>query len=70
LDEPPLLRLLELRFAAPAGSASDETVYVAGNIDRRDLFAELIAVASVVYDALYAYCQGMVRRGMPDGQFR
>jgi len=30
----------------------------------------LIAVESVVYDALYAYCQEMVRRGKPDGQFR
>ncbi|HEV8606967.1 MAG TPA: chromate resistance protein ChrB domain-containing protein [Tepidisphaeraceae bacterium] len=24
----------------------------------------------VVYDALYGYCQEMVRRGQPDGQFR
>ena len=24
----------------------------------------------IVYDALYAYCQEMVRRGQPDGQFR
>jgi hypothetical protein len=24
----------------------------------------------IVYDALYAYCQEMVRRGRPDGQFR
>jgi hypothetical protein len=24
---------------------------------------------SIVYDALYAYCQEMVRRGKPDGQF-
>jgi hypothetical protein len=31
---------------------------------------ELIAAESIVYDALYAYCQGMVRRGKPDGQFR
>ena len=23
----------------------------------------------IVYDALYAYCQEMVRRGKPDGQF-
>jgi len=23
-----------------------------------------------VYDALYAYCQEMVRRGKPNGQFR
>jgi len=31
---------------------------------------ELIAAESIVYDALYAYCQEMVRRGKPDGQFR
>jgi hypothetical protein len=31
---------------------------------------EMIAAESVVYDALYAYCQEMVRRGKPDGQFR
>jgi hypothetical protein len=31
---------------------------------------ELIAAEAVVYDALYAYCQEMVRRGKPDGQFR
>ena len=31
---------------------------------------EVIAAESVIYDALYAYCQEMVRRGKPDGQFR
>jgi hypothetical protein len=31
---------------------------------------EVIAAESIVYDALYAYCQEMVRRGRPDGQFR
>jgi hypothetical protein len=31
---------------------------------------ELVAAESVVYDALYAYCQEMVRRGTPDGHFR
>jgi hypothetical protein len=31
---------------------------------------EMIAVESVVYDALYAYCLEMIRRGKPDGQFR
>jgi hypothetical protein len=31
---------------------------------------ELVAAESVVYDALYAYCEEMVRRGKPDGQFR
>jgi hypothetical protein len=31
---------------------------------------ELIAAEAVVYDALYAYCREMVRRGKPDGQFR
>ena len=31
---------------------------------------EILAAESVVYDALYAYCQEMVRRGKPDGQFR
>jgi hypothetical protein len=30
---------------------------------------EIIAAESIVYDALYAYCQEMVRRGKPDGQF-
>jgi hypothetical protein len=32
--------------------------------------AEMIAAEWIVYDALYAYCQEMVRRGKPDGQFR
>src|SRR5204862_4846682 len=31
---------------------------------------EVIAAESIVYDALYAYCQEMVGRGKPDGQFR
>ena len=31
---------------------------------------EVIAAESIVYDALYAYCQEMMRRGKPDGQFR
>jgi hypothetical protein len=31
---------------------------------------EMIAAEAVVYDALYAYCQEMVRRGKPDGAFR
>lgn len=30
----------------------------------------VIAAESIVYDALYAYCAEMVRRGLPDGQFR
>jgi len=30
----------------------------------------ILAAESVVYDALYAYCQEMARRGKPDGQFR
>jgi hypothetical protein len=31
---------------------------------------EIIAAESIVYDALFAYCQEMVRRGKLDGQFR
>jgi hypothetical protein len=31
---------------------------------------ELNAAEWIVYDALYAYCQEMVRRDMPDGAFR
>lgn len=31
---------------------------------------EMIAAEWIVYDALYAYYQEMVRRGKPDGQFR
>jgi hypothetical protein len=31
---------------------------------------EILAAESVVYDALYAYCTEMVRRGKPDGFFR
>jgi hypothetical protein len=31
---------------------------------------ELIAAEQIVYDALYQYCQEMVRRGEPDGHFR
>jgi hypothetical protein len=31
---------------------------------------EINASEWIVYDALYAYCQEMIRRGKPDGQFR
>jgi hypothetical protein len=31
---------------------------------------DLNAAEWIVYDALYAYCQEMVRRGKPDGAFR
>ena len=31
---------------------------------------EVIAAESIVYDALYAYCQEMIRRGKLDGHFR
>jgi hypothetical protein len=31
---------------------------------------EILTAESVVYDALYAYCREMVRRGKPDGLFR
>jgi hypothetical protein len=31
---------------------------------------EMIAAETIVYDALYGYCQEMVRRERPDGQFR
>jgi hypothetical protein len=31
---------------------------------------EILAAEAIVYDALYAYCQEMVRCGKPDGQFR
>ena len=31
---------------------------------------EVNAAESIVYDALYAYCQEMIRRGRPEGQFR
>jgi hypothetical protein len=31
---------------------------------------EVLAAESVVYDALYAYCREMARRGKPDGLFR
>jgi len=31
---------------------------------------EIIAAESIVYDALYAYCQEMIRRDKPDGHFR
>ena len=31
---------------------------------------EVIRAESLIYDALYAYCQEMIRRGKPDGQFR
>src|SRR2546427_1677185 len=31
---------------------------------------EMIAAETIIYDALYGYCQEMVRRGKPDGQFR
>jgi hypothetical protein len=30
---------------------------------------QLIAAEAIVYDALYGYCQEMVRWGKPDGQF-
>ncbi len=31
---------------------------------------EIIAAESMVYDALYTYCQEMIRRGKTNGQFR
>jgi hypothetical protein len=31
---------------------------------------EINAAEWIVYDALYAYCQEMIRRGKPDGAFR
>jgi hypothetical protein len=31
---------------------------------------ELVAAESIVYDALYAYCQETIRKGKPDGQFK
>ena len=31
---------------------------------------EVLAAESIVYDALYAYCQQMVRHGRPEGQFQ
>ncbi len=31
---------------------------------------EINAAGWIVYDALYAYCQEMVRRGKPDGDFK
>ena len=30
----------------------------------------VLAAEFIVYDALYAYCQEMVRRGKPDGEFK
>jgi hypothetical protein len=30
---------------------------------------EILAAEFIVYDALYAYCQEMIRRGKPNGQF-
>jgi hypothetical protein len=30
----------------------------------------ILAAESIVYDALYAYCREMVRRGKPNGQFQ
>ena len=31
---------------------------------------EVLAAEEIVYDALYAYCEEMVRRGRPDGAFK
>jgi hypothetical protein len=31
---------------------------------------ELNVAEWIVYDALYAYCQEMVRQGKPDGMFK
>jgi hypothetical protein len=31
---------------------------------------EILTAEALVYDALYAYCQEMIRRGKPNGQFR
>jgi hypothetical protein len=31
---------------------------------------EVLAAEAIVYDALYAYCEEMVRRGQPDGAFK
>ncbi|HLZ25640.1 MAG TPA: chromate resistance protein ChrB domain-containing protein [Ktedonobacterales bacterium] len=32
--------------------------------------AEVIAKEAIVYDALYGYCQEMIRQGRPDGAFK
>jgi hypothetical protein len=31
---------------------------------------QILTAEALVYDALYAYCQEMIRRGKPNGQFR
>ena len=31
---------------------------------------EINTAQRIVYDALYSYCQEMIRRGTPDGMFR
>jgi hypothetical protein len=31
---------------------------------------QIFEAETIVYDALYAYCKEMVRRGKPDGQFQ
>jgi len=31
---------------------------------------EILSAEGIVYDALYAYCQEMVRRGRPEGDFK
>ena len=31
---------------------------------------EILTAEALVYDAFYAYCQEMIRRGKPNGQFR
>jgi hypothetical protein len=31
---------------------------------------EVLAAERIVYDALYAYCQEVIRRGKPDGDFK
>ena len=37
---------------------------------RLHLLQEKLRLTAPLYDALYAYCQEMVRRGKPDGDFK
>jgi hypothetical protein len=39
-------------------------------ITRERVKVDRVACPWLIYEALYAYCRGMIRRGKPDGAFR
>jgi hypothetical protein len=79
LDKDPALRLLA---KIVNGADTDNTLWNQSESAGLEAIAEGFrhlgykddhehnAAEWIVYDALYAYCQEMIRRGQPDGQFK